>query len=611
MIEFSHPGFLWGLLALLIPPLIHLFRLQRRKVMAFPDIRLLEALLRESRSTRKITSLLLMAMRMLALAFLILALAGPSVGQQQGNGNTWVLVIDNSRISGLQSGKTTLFQQGTAAADLILQSASEETRIYVVDADTRFQPEALNQQEARERLSQLKPSSNALPAAELTEWVSQWDHPTSLFRVGLPPENTPEIDTLPWTWLPLDAGQSFNVRFDSLWTDPPNPLPGSTFQLKAMVSHSGNSPEDARVEFQLWEGQRLLGSASAALAEEHPTLSFPVSPPDSSARFSLVAIGDKLAGDDTLRFGFEPQEVPEMGISIENEALLAALKRIFTAPTTGNPSVLVTDGSLDEATSFAHQGKVAIVVSPAELPVGWAKAAFDAPLRLSQTDVGQWMRPYLTEIPRENALPSATPLGIPPTSWTPLVRFENGIPFLAEMRVGTGYVYVLNAAPGAWNTHPLTGVLLYTLAFQHNAQDLMHVFLQENKVLSLPLTGNRTNLTLNKNGLQFTPRQWISQQRILVSGMDLEAVPGHYALKAGEAFEGYVGVNPNRLSGVIPAADLENRSRQFPNATFVASMQEFEKQALGGKTSTWTPWLLLLALSFIVLESYWSQYRST
>ena len=611
MIDFHHPGFLWGLWALLIPPLIHLFRLQRRKVISFPDIRLLESLLRESRSTRKVTSLFLMLLRMMALACLVLGLAGPYVASSAlKKDNTWVLVVDNSRVSGLQSGKTTLFQQAAAAADQILQAATEDTRIYFVDADTRFQPEALNQQEAREKLAQLKPSNRTLPASELPHWVQEWGQPSTLLRIGLPPGTPQVVDTLPWMWLTLPTGTGYNVRFDSLWTDPPTPLPGITFQLKVRVTHSGTPQEDARTEFQLWDGATLLGSQSMAVSEEESTLSFPLSPPDSSTGYALVALGDNLPGDDTLFFGFEPQQEPATRLLMDDVSLREALGRIFSNTSTPNQSVLVTDGSFQEALSAARQGQVAILISPKELPDGWISMPNEPALRLSRADVAGWMKPYLTEAPKENALPAAIPLGKPGAGWNALLRYENGWPFLLEKPFDAGVLYVINAKPGTWNTHPLMGVLFYALAYQRNTSALRLVFKHENKALSLPQANQRATAALKTSQHTYTPRQWINNQQLIISGMDLEAQAGIYSLVMGSEFQGMVGVNPNRSSGMIPKPLNERSMDGYPNTTFVSNVQSLEKQAVEGNETSWTPWLLLLALSFIVLESYWSQYRS-
>ena len=68
--SFVYPSFLWALLALAIPILIHLFHFRRFKTVYFTNVKFLKQLQEESSSQRKIRNLLVLLMRCLAVAFL-------------------------------------------------------------------------------------------------------------------------------------------------------------------------------------------------------------------------------------------------------------------------------------------------------------------------------------------------------------------------------------------------------------------------------------------------------------------------------------------------------------------------------------------------------------
>jgi len=97
---FANPLFLWGLLALAIPIAVHLFQFRRYKKVYFSNVDRLTALQTESRRRSNLRRWLVLLMRCLAIIFLVLAFAQPTLpgkGQILHSGATVVSVyIDNS-----------------------------------------------------------------------------------------------------------------------------------------------------------------------------------------------------------------------------------------------------------------------------------------------------------------------------------------------------------------------------------------------------------------------------------------------------------------------------------------------------------------------------------
>ena len=97
---FANPLFLWGLLALAIPIAVHLFQFRRYKKVYFSNVDRLTALQTESRRRSNLRRWLVLLMRCLAIIFLVLAFAQPTLpgkGQTLHSGATVVSVyIDNS-----------------------------------------------------------------------------------------------------------------------------------------------------------------------------------------------------------------------------------------------------------------------------------------------------------------------------------------------------------------------------------------------------------------------------------------------------------------------------------------------------------------------------------
>ncbi|MBP8155602.1 MAG: BatA domain-containing protein [Leadbetterella sp.] len=83
--QFLFPSVLWGLLALSIPLIVHLFNFRRTKKVYFSNVALLKTVETKSSAFRKLKQLLIMAARMLFLASLIFAFAQPIFFKNKAN----------------------------------------------------------------------------------------------------------------------------------------------------------------------------------------------------------------------------------------------------------------------------------------------------------------------------------------------------------------------------------------------------------------------------------------------------------------------------------------------------------------------------------------------
>ena len=77
VIQFLHPVFLYGLLLLAIPVLLHLFSLKRYKKVYFSNFNFLEALQKQKKNSSRLKNLVLLFLRLLALSCIVIAFATP------------------------------------------------------------------------------------------------------------------------------------------------------------------------------------------------------------------------------------------------------------------------------------------------------------------------------------------------------------------------------------------------------------------------------------------------------------------------------------------------------------------------------------------------------
>ena len=97
--NFLIPQFLWALLLLIIPLIIHLFNFRRYKKVVFSNVSMLKEIETQSRKTKQLKKWLILLSRLMALSSLILAFALPYFPNQSGlfSRKLVSIYIDNSQ----------------------------------------------------------------------------------------------------------------------------------------------------------------------------------------------------------------------------------------------------------------------------------------------------------------------------------------------------------------------------------------------------------------------------------------------------------------------------------------------------------------------------------
>jgi hypothetical protein len=135
---FLSPLALFGLVAALVPPLLHLFQRREPPVVEFPAVRYLRETQREAQRTVRLQHLLLMVLRILGVILIVLAAARPVVPGGVGAHHAptaLVLVFDNSLSSGAVRGGTRVLGDLAARARATLREAQAGDAVWIISAD--------------------------------------------------------------------------------------------------------------------------------------------------------------------------------------------------------------------------------------------------------------------------------------------------------------------------------------------------------------------------------------------------------------------------------------------------------------------------------------------
>ena len=136
--NFLFPQFLFGLFALSIPIIVHLFNFRRAKKLYFSNVQFLETVKQTSSSKLRIKHLLVLLARLLFVTFLVLAFAQPFIpGKEQGLSNKEVyLYLDNSlSMSNQVGGEVTAIDQAYNYLSTIIDLYPRDTRYKLLTND--------------------------------------------------------------------------------------------------------------------------------------------------------------------------------------------------------------------------------------------------------------------------------------------------------------------------------------------------------------------------------------------------------------------------------------------------------------------------------------------
>lgn len=254
--QFLFPSFLWALLALAIPIIIHLFHFRRFKKVYFTNVRFLKEVKEETSARSRLKNLLVLLMRLLAVAFLVFAFAQPFIPQDTAvkQGKKAVSVyVDNSFSMEALSEDVPLLEKAKQRAREIISAYREEDRFQVLTNDFEGRHQRLiGKEDALSLIDEIAIS----PAVRTLDKV--------LTRQAQTITNDGDIDnsvayqisdfqrsvttnlsnwqdtTVEVNLVPLQAVQEKNISIDSAWFEAPVQVLNQTNQLVVKVRNLSN-----------------------------------------------------------------------------------------------------------------------------------------------------------------------------------------------------------------------------------------------------------------------------------------------------------------------------------------------------------------------------------
>ena len=252
---FANPAFLWGLLAVIIPIAIHLFNFHRYRTVYFSNVDRLAELHTESRRSSKVRRWLLLACRILAVVFLVLAFARPVIPNRNSTvrgGTTVVSVyVDNTYSMESAASEGSLIDEAVRKAREIASTHAISDRYQLLTADlTGIQMRWLSRDEFLEALDDIKPTSASprlsdavrrqLDFMKQSGAANRFAYIVSDFQqAGSDLDALPADSLATVTLVPLQGVEADNLYIDTLLLDAPAYFAGGDVSVAcAAVAHA-------------------------------------------------------------------------------------------------------------------------------------------------------------------------------------------------------------------------------------------------------------------------------------------------------------------------------------------------------------------------------------
>jgi hypothetical protein len=288
---FLYPAFLFALLSLAIPVVIHLFNFRKYKKVYFSNVQFLKEVQEQQASRRNLKERLILASRLLALLFLVLAFARPYIpGAQNANAGKQQVIsvfVDNSYSMQTLNREGSLLDEAKRRAKEIASAYNINDRFQLLTQDfegkhqrllsrdefndavdgVKSSPQSRNLQQVISRQENLL--ENQIGATKSVFIISD-------FQKGRNDKPVKADSNIAINLVQLKAGNLPNVAVDSVWLLSAVHRPGESEKLVVRLhNYAAEKAEKIPLKVLINNEQKALGSFNINGREvQNDTLSF-------------------------------------------------------------------------------------------------------------------------------------------------------------------------------------------------------------------------------------------------------------------------------------------------------------------------------------------------
>ena len=624
--RFLYPNMLWGLFALLIPILIHLFNFRRHKLVYFSNTAVLRSIQQENAKTRKLKYLVTLLLRCIFIAALVLAFAFPYKPEKQLNinaeNNLVGIYIDNSMSMKGQSQRTTMLEDARQSARDLVHKLSPSSRYLLMTNSFEIQNEyPMNQEEMLDQLDRMNADGAPAPMGEVIDRFEmlgkQHGFETStLFVYSDFQSNTFDLSaakadtTMQVVVVPIVPEFKTNLYIDSVWLASPIVQTGLTNDLMVRVVNQGDKEvKGLPVNFTM--NGNMAASTTVDLEKNGTaelTMQFVVER-NGEQRCSVSLMDHPITFDDSYNFvlSVKPSlSVVELGTEKSNCAMIfeddgqfhytLMEPSRFDLGTIGQAQLLIVNetAKLNETLQqtlldAVSEGASLMVFPSLDDPKNNSYLYQKLGLNLIEADTNttavedlalqhEFFNDMILDMPQHPDLPKVKrhirlrSNGIP----TPLLTLKNSDPLLLSETVGKGQAFVMaTGLSPKWSDFADNALFVPTMvkaAFMGGKMGRLSYTIGTDKMLVLndmSLEGDRRFLFANEDrSFELMPASEMRNGKVYLYLNDNLPTAGFYDLLVNDTVNRVAAWNESRVESIMVFADRDDLEPQFKKAGF-------------------------------------------
>ncbi len=325
--KFLYPEFLWALLVLLIPIIIHLFNFKRYKTLYFSSLKFIKSVDQRTKSTQRLKNILILISRILAFTFLVFAFAQPYISSEEEdttpNTNITCIYIDNSYSMQALGPEGELLSEAREKAREIVEKAPVDA-LFIIGTNemTGREEHLLNKADAFDKIDHIEPSPLSRSISDILNWQegiidgTSGDSKKSAiqyilfsdFQKGTQPMSERAKSDLKYFPVQMVPENTDNLYIDSVWFESVLRKVNNNNQISVRIVNNSNTAKDnVELNISIGELRKTIFVDVQANAEEVATFSYM----DKKSGFisARVSISDRqVFFDDIYYFSYEVRD---------------------------------------------------------------------------------------------------------------------------------------------------------------------------------------------------------------------------------------------------------------------------------------------------------------
>lgn len=632
--QFKHPEILYFLFLLVIPILVHLFQLRRFKKEYFTNVRFLQQISIQTRKSSQIKKWLLLATRLLLLAFLILAFAQPyfAAKDSKNSNNSMYIVLDNSYSMQAKGQKGALLPR--AVEDLLEHIPENQTFSLITNSETFWNTDVKS---IRKELQHLNYSplpfqlESAMAKIKAHEPSSAKDIVVITDGVGLQAQQLKSIDKS-WntTFITPKSEQKSNVAVDSVFVTQTS---AQFYEIGVQLTAYGQTKE---LPIALYNRDKLIAKTIVPMENASQVMRFTIPKNDFQGYVSItdnaltydnlyylsiskpqktnvLSIGEpeksnflsKIYTSDEFNYAnyrlreLDYNKIEENDAIVLNElteipqALQTTLKDFVSK---GGNLILIpsTESKTTELNQFLNNFGSLQLQNPQISEKLITKISFNNPVFSSvfEKQVANFQYPKTqSQFGISNAYPA-------------ILSYEDQSVFLSSIQNPLGAIYVFAAALNTQNSNfqrsPLIVPVFYNMTQSMAKTGIAAYTIGENNPILVDATlGKDEIVSIQNKREKFIPTQQILSNKVKINCSEAPQLAGNYSVFQGTNALKNVSFNYSR-SESKPDPNADNVLSDF---TVKPNVESFFDSLITNRTdqSLWK-WLVVFTLLFLTLE---------